>query len=112
MIFGMRYLFEYRKKHYEKCIYLGLFSVGGEVGGVISKKWVFVIVLLGGGNHRMLALLWILIFDFYMILCHHPIPITYFVMFCVELEFISFLNLSSCYPINNIVLVNTKKEQE
>ena len=32
-----------------------------------------MIVLLGGGNHCVLALLWILIFDFYMILCPHQI---------------------------------------
>ena len=30
MIFGMRYLFEYRKKHYEKCIRLVLFQWVGE----------------------------------------------------------------------------------
>ena len=37
------------------------------------KEVGVTIVLLGGGNHRMLALLWILIFDFYMILCAHQI---------------------------------------
>ena len=40
---------------------------------------------------------------------HHPI--TYFVMFFVELELVSFLKFPSCYPINNIVLVNTKKSK-
>ena len=30
-------------------------------------------VLLGGGNYRIFALLWILIFDFYMILCSRQI---------------------------------------
>ena len=40
---------------------------------------------------------------------HHPI--TYFVMFFVELELVSFLNCFSCYPIKNIVLVNTKKSK-
>ena len=33
------------------------------------KEVIFLFVLLGGGKYRMLALLWILIFDFYMILC-------------------------------------------
>ena len=40
---------------------------------------------------------------------HHPI--TYFVMLFVELELVSFLKFSSCYPINNIVVVNTKKSK-
>ena len=41
-----------------------------------EEKWggdlrevIFMFVLLFGGNYRMLALLWILIFDLYMILC-------------------------------------------
>ena len=46
---------------------------GGEVGGGDLKEVSFMIVLLGGGNHRMLALLWIIIFDFYMVLCPHQI---------------------------------------
>ena len=46
---------------------------GGGSGRGDLKEVDFVIVLLGGGNHRMLALLWILIFDFYMILCPHQI---------------------------------------
>ena len=40
---------------------------------------------------------------------HHPI--TYFVMFFVELELVSFPKFSSCYPINNIVLMNIKKSK-
>ena len=46
---------------------------GGGSGRGDLKEVDVVIVLLGGGNHRMLALLWILIFDFYMILCPHQI---------------------------------------
>ena len=46
---------------------------GGKVGGGSQRSDFHDCVLLGGGNHRMLALLWILIFDFYMILCPHQI---------------------------------------
>ena len=42
---------------------------------------------------------------------HHHYPITYFVMFFVELELVSFLKISSCCPINNIVVVNTTKSK-
>ena len=46
--------------------------MGGEDGGDL-KEVSFMFVLLGGGKYRMLALLWILIFDFYMILCSSQI---------------------------------------
>ena len=49
--------------------------LGGDAGEWEGdlKEVGFMIVLLGGGNHRMRALLWILIFDFYMIVCPHQI---------------------------------------
>ena len=37
------------------------------------KEVSVIFVLLGGGKYRMLALLWILLFDFYMILCSRQI---------------------------------------
>ena len=37
------------------------------------KEVRFMVILLGGGIYRMLALLWILIYDFYMILCSRQI---------------------------------------
>ena len=40
-------------------------------GGI--KEVRYMVVLLGGGICRMLALLWILIFDLYMILCSRQI---------------------------------------
>ena len=46
--------------------------LGGDLGGSGRgdlKEVSCMFVLLGGGKYRMLALLWILIFDFYMILC-------------------------------------------
>ena len=42
---------------------------GGGSGRVDLKEVSFMIVLLGGNKYRMLDLLWILIFDFYMISC-------------------------------------------
>ena len=51
------------------------------------KEVSFMIVLLGGGNHRMLALLWILIFDFYMILYSRQI---------IHLNIVSVVKLSFC----------------
>ena len=42
---------------------------GGGSGRRDLKEVSFTFVLLCGGNCRILALLWILIFDFYMILC-------------------------------------------
>ena len=49
--------------------------VGNEGGSGRSglKEVRFVVVLLGGGIYLMLALLLILIFDFYMILCSRQI---------------------------------------
>ena len=50
--------------------------LGGDGGGSEKKglnKVRFMRVLLGGGIYSMLALLWILIFDFYMILCSRQI---------------------------------------
>ena len=47
-------------------------SLGGDAGGSGRgdlKELRLMFVLLGGGIYRTLALLWILIFDFYMILC-------------------------------------------
>ena len=41
--------------------------MGGSVRGDL-KEVSFMLVLLGGGKYRMLALLWILIFHFDMIL--------------------------------------------
>ena len=44
--------------------------LGGDAGGSGRgdlKEVSFMFVLLGGGNYRMISLLWILIFDFYMI---------------------------------------------
>ena len=43
--------------------------MGGEKWEGDPKEVSFMFVFLGGGKFRMLALLWILIFDFYMILC-------------------------------------------
>ena len=37
------------------------------------KEVSFMFVSLGGGKYRILALLWIIIFDFYMILCSRQI---------------------------------------
>ena len=46
---------------------------GGGSGRGDLKEVIFMFVLLGGGKYRMLALIWILIFDFYMILCSRQI---------------------------------------
>ena len=46
--------------------------MGGKWQGDI-KQVTFMIVLLGGGKYCMLALLWILIFDFHMKLCSRQI---------------------------------------
>ena len=50
--------------------------LGGDWGGSgreDHKEVSFMFVLLNGDKYRMLALLWILIFDFYMILCSRQI---------------------------------------
>ena len=46
---------------------------GGGSGRGDLKEVSFMIVLLGGGIYRMLALVWIPLFDFYMILCSRQI---------------------------------------
>ena len=50
---------------------LGGHEGGSGRGGL--KEVRFIVVLLGGGIYCMLALLLILIFDFYMILCSRQI---------------------------------------
>ena len=45
----------------------------GEVGGGQVSEVIFMFDLLCDGNYRILALLWILIFDLYMILCSRQI---------------------------------------
>ena len=50
--------------------------LGGDAGGSGRgdlKEVRFMVVLLGGGIYCTLILLWILIFDFYMILCSYQI---------------------------------------
>ena len=50
---------------------LGGDGAGSERGDI--KEVSFMVVLLGAIIYPMLALLWILIFDFYMILCSRKI---------------------------------------
>ena len=60
-----RFRFQFYKKHYKVCYWV---VMGGSGRGDL-KEMSFMVVLLGGGNSRMVDLLWIIIFDFYMILC-------------------------------------------
>ena len=46
---------------------------GGGSGRGDLKEVRLMVVLLGGGIYRMLALLWMQILDFYMILCSRQI---------------------------------------
>ena len=52
-------------------MFLGCDGEGSGRGDL--KEVCFICVLWGGGNYCMLALLWILIFDFNMILCSRQI---------------------------------------
>ena len=69
--FNKRYHFKCYKKHYKLCY--SVMMGGGASGCGDIKEVSLTFVLSGGGNYRMLAPLWILIFDFYMILCSNQI---------------------------------------